>query len=387
MARRGFSQQSEGAAENMHFLRIYIVPGLIFQSVVIGGGYATGRELIEFFAAAGPVGGMLGLLVAGAVFSAVIAVSFEFARLAGAYDYRHFCKALLGPFWRFYEIAYILLLVLVLSVIGSAAGEIAADAFGWPTYVGILVLAAAIAGLTFGGSETIARVFSVWSVLLYAVYILMFVFAFRNFGARIVESFAQGPVGAGWLGGGIRYAGYNLALVPVILFAIGRHKRRRETLGAGLAAGALAVIPALLFYAAMMGRYPEIVSQTAPSAYLLGELGVVWLEIAFQIVVFGTFIETGAGLLHAVNERVAANFADRGRALPRAVRPLVAGGLLLVSIFAAAAVGIVGLIAKGYGYLTYAFIAILIIPVMTIGLARILRAGSPPQQGKRGHAS
>lgn len=360
----------------LHFLRIYIVPGLVFQSVVIGGGYATGRELIEFFASSGPIGGVLGLLVAGAVFSAVIATSFEFARLARAYDYRHFCKALLGPFWRLFEIAYFMLLVLILSVIGSAAGEIISDAFGWPPTIGILLLAAAIAILTFAGSEAIARIFSFWSVLLYAVYITMFIYAFQTFGDRISETFAQAQIGDGWVSGGVRYAGYNLALIPVILFAITRLKSRRETIGAGLAAGPLAVIPALLFFIAMMARYPEIIEQPVPSAYLMGALGVAWLEILFQIVVFGTFIETGAGLLHAVNERVAANFADRGRKMPRYARPLAAGAILLVSVFAASAIGIVDLIAKGYGLLTYAFIAVLIIPVMTLGLWRVIRGNA-----------
>ena len=48
--------------------------------------------------------------------------------------------------------------------------------------------------------------------------------------------------------------------------------------------------------------------------------------------------------------------------------------IMVGSVYAASAVGLVDLIAKGYGYLTYAFIALLIIPVLTIGLWRLLRA-------------
>ena len=32
----------------------FVLPGLAFKAVVIGGGYATGRELAEFFLPAGP---------------------------------------------------------------------------------------------------------------------------------------------------------------------------------------------------------------------------------------------------------------------------------------------------------------------------------------------
>lgn len=361
---------------NMSFLRRYVAPGLVFQSVVIGGGYATGRELVEFFLPSGPIGGVLGILVAGAAFSLVIAVSFEFARVTGAYDYRTFFRRLLGPFWVLFEVAYFLLLILILSVIGSAAGEILAHAFGGGTatsFAGVLLLMAMIAVLTFYGSETITRVLSGWSAVLYTAYITLFVLTFAAFGGDIAATYEAAPLGEGWLGGGIRYAGYNLAVVPAILFSVARLTRRRETIGAGLLAGATAVIPALLFYVAMLAHYPEIGQEPVPAAFLMNALGSVWLEALFYVVLFGTFVETGAALLHAVNERLAAHVAARGRALPRSARASVALGLLAVSVFAARAVGIVDLIGKGYGLLTFAFILLLVVPVLTVGLWTILR--------------
>lgn len=37
----------------------YFVPGIVFQSCVIAGGYGTGRELVEYFMGYGPKGGLL----------------------------------------------------------------------------------------------------------------------------------------------------------------------------------------------------------------------------------------------------------------------------------------------------------------------------------------
>jgi uncharacterized membrane protein YkvI len=34
---------------NTRFFRVYIIPGAVFQSVMIGGGYGTGREIVEYF--------------------------------------------------------------------------------------------------------------------------------------------------------------------------------------------------------------------------------------------------------------------------------------------------------------------------------------------------
>lgn len=56
----------------------YFVPGIIFQSVVIAGGYGTGRELVEFFLNFGVVGGFIAMVVISTlVWSVVCAATFE----------------------------------------------------------------------------------------------------------------------------------------------------------------------------------------------------------------------------------------------------------------------------------------------------------------------
>ena len=76
--------------------RVYVVPAGVFQSLMIGGGYGTGREVVEYFSRYGFVGGLLGLVLVTACFAVLLAVSYEFARLYHVYDYRRFCRELLG---------------------------------------------------------------------------------------------------------------------------------------------------------------------------------------------------------------------------------------------------------------------------------------------------
>ena len=99
----------------------FLLPGFAFKGVVIGGGYATGRELVEFFMASGPWGGLLGLTLAMLIWSGVCAVTFMLARVVSAYDYRSFFQALLGRFWVLFEVAYVLFLILILAVVAAAA--------------------------------------------------------------------------------------------------------------------------------------------------------------------------------------------------------------------------------------------------------------------------
>jgi uncharacterized membrane protein YkvI len=182
-------------------------------------------------------------------------------------------------------------------------------------------------------------------------------------------------VESGWVKSGFLYAGYNIAILPAVLFVVTRQTRRREAVGAGLLAGLIAIVPALFLFVAMMGRYPEIVPEAVPANFLMAQLNVSWFSVLFQIVVFGTFIETGTALLHSINERLDGWRRDQGASLPRYARPLVSLGFLCIAIFAATHFGIVNLIARGYSALTIVFIAVLVVPLFSIGLWQLHRAG------------
>ena len=356
------------------WFRRYLLPGFVFEAAVIAGGYATGRELVEFFLPAGPWGGLLGMLVSMLFWSAVLMISFELARRFQSYDYRSFFKLLLGRGWFLFEIAYLLLLVLIIAVMGAAAGEIAHSLFGWPKLLGSLGMIAVTGLLLFYSSATIER-FLAYSVgYLYLVYIVFVVWSIVVFGDRIEQALATEPVGDNWFKAGITYAGYNVATLPAVLFCIRYLKRPRETLVAGFLAGPLGMLPGVLFYIAMIGYHEELATVSLPSAFLLGKLGAPWFEWAFQIAVLLTLVDTGVALLHSINERVAKIYEEKARPMPRLLRPALAVGIMVVSVYAAAGIGLIDLIAKGYGYLTYAFIALLIVPVLTIGLWRLLRS-------------
>jgi uncharacterized membrane protein YkvI len=358
------------------FFKRYLLPGFVFESAVIAGGYATGRELVEFFLPAGPWGGLLGMIVSMLVWSAVLMVSFELARVARAYDYRSFFKLLLGRSWFLFEIAYLLLIVIILAVMGAAAGEIVHSLFGWPKLVGSLGMIVATGALLVYSNNFIEKFLTLSVGYLYLVYIVFVIWSLVAFGDRIEANFAAAPIDDGWFKAGLTYAGYNVATIPAVLFCIRHLTTRREAFIAGALGGPLGMLPAVLFYIAMMGYYHEIGTETLPSAFLLAKLNAPWFEWAFQIAVLLTLVDTGVAVLHAINERVAKAYEEQKRHMPRLLRPALAIAIMILSVYAAASVGLIDLIAKGYGMLTYAFIALLVVPVLTVGVWRIRRSGA-----------
>jgi len=355
--------------------QVYLLPGLVFQSVLIGGGYGTGREIAEFFMPHGALGGLLGLAVTTVVWSALLAVAFEFSRLTGAYDYRGFFRALLGPFWRLFEVIYLLLAVIILAVLGSASGEILAQAFSLPRLGGAIVLLGAVGILAFYGGVLLERVMAVWSFVLYAAYAVLFGWTLSRFGGDIESAILTGEIVGAWQVDGLRYAAYNFVAFAAVLFALRRIATRGEAITAGVIAGVIGIAPAGLVFVAMLALYPDIAAAPVPISMLLQSLGKSWFMLAFQVVLFGTFIETGAGIIHSVNERIASALKENGRGFPHWARLATAVAALGLAVFLAQGVGLIGLIAKGYGLLSYAFIGVVIVPLLTIGVYRAFWIG------------
>lgn len=184
-----------------------------------------------------------------------------------------------------------------------------------------------------------------------------------------------------WLEAGATYAGYNVAAIPAVLFCLRPITRRREAITAGLLAGPIAMLPGVLFYVAMMSHYPQISEQPVPVDYLIGELHAPWFHALFQIVFFAVLVKSGTALLHAINERIARVYENGGNSMPRAMRAAIALVAMSIAVFAASRIGLVGLIAQGYGVLTYVFIVVLVVPVLTIGPWRICNPGATVRSG------
>ncbi|WP_137753262.1 hypothetical protein [Sphingopyxis sp. L1A2A] len=372
---------SETGSKSSWFQR-FLLPGLALKAVIIGGGYATGRELAEYFVPSGPWGGLSAMLLATLIWSVVAAVTFALARKMGAYDYRAFFQGLLGPGWVAFELAYLIFVILILAVFGAAAGAIGAATFGWPELAGSILLAIGIIAFTAFGTDTVETLFKYASMLIYAVYALFLIFALTSFGGLIAEGFSNAPPPSGnWVAGGLTYASYNIVGAVIILPVLRHLTSQRDAVVAGIIAGPLTMLPAILFFVAMMAFYPAIGAETLPSDFLLRQMAVPGFHILFQLMIFAALLESGVGAIHAINERVSGVVEARGRPLlGTGARAAIGSVILIGCMFVAARIGLVDLIASGYRFLAWLFLIVFVAPLLTIGLWRLLRPSVIPME-------
>lgn len=352
----------------------YVMPGLIFQSVVIAGGYGTGAELNEYFFRYGPLGGLLAMCIVTFLFWAIVsAVTFEFARIYKTFDYRSLMKGVLGKSWFLYEICYLVIMLIVMAVVAAAAGVQLNALLGCGKWLGTLILALGVVYLVVKGTGAIEKFLSMWSYVLYAVYGLFLIITFAKFGGQIGAALtAADSIHGSWALGGAEYAFYNLACVPLALFATRDAENTKEAVDSGLLCGLIGILPAILLYLAMCAFYPEVTSAEAPVNVVFDHLNMPWLRSLFTVVLFGTLIETGSGFVKAITDRVGGAMDDKGKEMPKWLVPVITIVCVLLGV-AISSFGLTGLIAKGYGTVTWGVFVLYVIPILTIGVYKIVK--------------
>lgn len=366
-----------------------ILPAIILQSVLIGGGYATGREIVTYGAKYGAEG-WLAVVGIWLGFTVLSVLTFELARTYKVYDYKNFIKQLIGKFWIVFDLLFLVMAVLVIAIMASAAGNIMEQTIGIPYLAGITLVIAVVGVLSYAGESFIERFKTGGTTFLYLAYILFAVLVLSQTWGDVSAVFASGNTSyvdsattLGVLKSGILYVGYNLVVFPAVFFALERQETRKESVVSGILAGALMTIPFALTYVAFMGFYPSesVMGAAVPWLPVLESVGNSGL-IAFYGVVMGwTLIETSVGLIHALVDRLDRNIEDVSYGPLQGQTGLSAtqNGLLAVGVLVGALllsrVGIIALVAQGYTTMAYFFIALFAIPLLTIGVLRIAKPG------------
>ncbi len=352
-----------------------LLPGIILQSVLIGGGFATGREIVEYGAKFGALGWVAGISV-GVGFTLLAILTFEFARKKAAYDYRSLMKHLVGPLWYLYDVAYVVTAIIIIAVMASATGEILNTTLGLNYWVGVVAIILIVAFLNFRGSELIARFKTVGSVVLLTAYVVFSILVLSTVGSRSLEvldsadtSFMSNDfsiLSVIWTG--ILYVGYNLAVYPASFFAVKGLRARKESLIAGIVSGVLMTVPWFLTYFSVLAFYPqaEVLSASVPWLIILTDYGTT-VVIIFGIVMGWTLVETATGINHALIERINGSYLElKGKEIKPQQRGLITLSVLILALVLAQ-FGIIDLIAKGYGAMAYVIIAIYALPMLVVG--------------------
>ncbi len=349
--------------------RVLLLPSAVFLSVVFGGSYGSGQEMVQFVTSAGPGGGYVALLTTAIVWGILLGTSFELARLFRTHEYAGFMQVLLKRGAILYEIAILLSMVLVLAICASGAGTVLGEHFGFPVWAGSLALLSIAVFLNYYGHSAVERTMVASIVALLGVLGAVGIVAITTNAAEVRQSVeTTNPI----LSGG-QYAIVNGGFIPLLLYCGRGVQSRGESYTAGLCAASVTVIPGLILHTSFLTSYPQVLEQSLPAYFVISNLMSPAFLSIYVCILFWMIVQTAVGMVQGLTDRFdALSFTHRNKPLNKLTHAGLTAIVILASILLAS-VGFVALIAQGYNVLVYLFIGTFVIPLLTYGLYLIFR--------------
>lgn len=278
-----------------------------YVGAVIGAGFASGQEIMQFFVLHGK-GGLLGALLVTALFAYLgglvmyLSIKKRFSSFQGIMTY------LLGPrLGKWMDGLSLIMLLGGLSVMMAGSAAIFIEYFGLPGIAGGLALAALTSVVLLGGLEGVLMA----SVILVPLKFLAV--SLISLGALWCTEYQPGflpaattgaGVGRHWLVAAILYVSYNMVVPVAVLSSLGRIAPLKLGVLGGALGGLMLGIAVSLVTLAGLAHMPEASHCQIPLLYLAGQLGeAVRLSMGFLIWI--AILTTAIADAHGLASRLA----------------------------------------------------------------------------------
>lgn len=288
-----------------------------FIAFLIGAGFATGQEVLQYFAGYG----YQGLLVGAFVLICFIYVGGDFIvagfneRFANTNDiYRYYCGKYIGGFYDYFSIAFIYMSYIVM--LGGAGGTFNQYYQLPPAYGAIFMLVVSVGVVVLGLGKIVDIIGSIGPLIVVIALGVGLAAILQNpagvsEGVALIESGSLDPdkfirVGSNWFMAGTSYVGFCMLWLAAFLAAMGTKANSKKEAVIGTTLGAIGfVVGACILAFGLLTHFEELYASDIPSLILAEYL---WPPLAsiFSVVILAGIFTTAVPLLWSVSARFAA---------------------------------------------------------------------------------
>ncbi len=295
--------------KNINGLNLIKVAGA-YIAFMIGSGFATGQEIMQFYTSFGKWS-ILAVLVSMLLFawsgSAFMANGFDVRDTTpSGGEYQRYCGKYLG---KFYELFVTLLLFCVTIVMVSGSGATLNEYYGLPYTVGTALMAILIyLAYIFGLKGLVNVIGCIGPVIIIFTMLVGIVTLIRSGGnlAHIDEAMQNVQMtqsSSNWLLSGILYCCYNVSGSVIFLNALGQSATsHREARLAGIVGAVLFMGGAFVMNLAFLANVGDVGALSIPTLYLANAISPVVGVIFSVVLVLGIF-STAAPMAWTVCDR------------------------------------------------------------------------------------
>jgi uncharacterized membrane protein YkvI len=284
--------------------------GAAYIGTIIGAGFASGQEIMQFFTQYGSIG-MLLLILSGIMFSVCGYAIFYLSKHYKAYDYNTFIIKICGPKLSLvYDCIITMFLFFGASIMFSGGGAIFTESFGLSKIIGIISIAFITLLIVLRSVEGILRINSLVVPILISV--IIFVLLKTILSSNTADFFSNAATI--YKGNNLKpifslifYCSYNLVLAIGVLTAFSQDidslkilKRGAYIGGFGLMALSIALNICLILYV------PAILKLSIPVLYISAMHGI-YIKYAVLLCIWCEICTTAIANVFSLAKRVVKN--------------------------------------------------------------------------------
>ena len=338
-----------------------------FVGVIVGAGFASGRELLLFFVDFG-VWGLAGALVSAALFTFLGMALAGLGNRQQATSHKDVILAICGRHLGMFVdwlITFFMFAVTVVMLAGG--GALLEQQFGIPALTGSVLVTLVVVGIVCLdvrkmilaiGAITPLLILVASAIALYAV-----ITREQSFAALDQVASQQQAGTRHWLLGAFLYVSYNIvAGAPILAILGGSAKGEKAAVWGGLLGGAALGGLMLVMSAGLLSRLDSVADQPMPMLSIANEVSPL-LGLVMCLIIFGMIVNTAVGTL----------FSFLSRLLPAGTTTFRWGSVVTgVVAFGCSLVGFISLVGEVYplfGYLGFVLMAAVLLAWVRRGKA------------------
>lgn len=311
--------------------------GFAYVGIVVGAGFSTGQEVMQFFSPYG-LWSYIGVILSGLILGFI---GRQVAKIGTAFDAQNHESTLDYLFGnKFSKIVDYLLIFFLFGIsvtMIAGAGSTFEESFGVPTWLGALIMVIVIYITLLMDFNKIVRALGVVTPFLIILVVIIAAYYLFNgsisFG-EVNDSVPDASLVKGILYG-INYGGLAFAVGFSTIVAIGGDASRRRVSGAGaLFGGIVYMILLALINFALQSEFTKIEDASIPMLTLANDIHP-WIGLVLSIIMLAVMYNTILGLMYSF----AARFTE-----PYSKKYHIFIVVMVIVAFALSFVGFAGLI-------------------------------------------
>jgi len=346
-----------------------------------GGGFATGRQEVNFFVQFGwhslwiP---MLSMLIMGtAVF-----FGLELARVYDVHDYKGLFKRLYEPldvvFANLWDLLFLYATLLGVAVAIAGSSDLLRQALHIPYGIAVVLIGSILLVFTIFGAGLVRNASAVMSAFIIGSLLIVTVLGIKMGAANLGKVVSENTTTAGlgkilWMA--LLYGAFQSVLIAPIVSVSDTLKTRKDNILAALFGFLVNGTVLTLVCIMLLSFFPAVNKENLPVYFVTGRLGHGWLFVLYSLILFFALISTGVGLIFAVVKRFETVWTKETGIFKRLRTKRIVICLACLAVSAGISLfGLTAIVAKGYGSLGLIAVFLNIIPLLFIAPLKIRKA-------------